>query len=129
MINEIDNYDRNDSQSMNNDNLKTLFNTSSNNNKTGNLIQNINDDINIPLDSVPEKNISEINDMNNLNVAQSSNNDDTHLNVNLNNNEMPNIQNLDNNRIDFNKFNNSNKDINYNNLSGSFNDNNNNNYI
>ena len=46
---------------MNNDNLKTLFNTSSNNNKSGNLIQDINDDINIPLDSVPDNSIYENN--------------------------------------------------------------------
>lgn len=128
-MNEIDNYDRNDSQSMNNDNLKVLFNTSSNNNKTENLIQDINDDINIPLDSVQNNNLYENNDMNNHRVTQSSHYNDTHLNVNPNNNEMPNIPIKDNIRIDLNEFNNSNKDINHNNLSGSFDDNNNDNYI
>lgn len=126
-MNEIDNYDKNDSENMNNDNLQSLFNTSSKNNKTGNLIKDTtNDDIKIPLDSVSDNNIYKNNDMNNNRVTQSSNNDDTYLNMNNNNNEIPNIPNIDNNRINLDMFNNSNKDMN-NNLSGSFTDNNNNN--
>ena len=122
-INENREAPMNESGNMNDNNLKTLFNTSSNDNQTEkDLVTDTNDYNNYPMDSYPDdvKNDNNniecgnngYNNMNDMRFLQDENND---LNQNLNNynqNDMPRIPNMDNNNIDINNI-----DGNYNNNS------------